>query len=245
MINLKNDFDINGYIKCHSSDINFNTDEMMNIAFDFIDQFSKSPNCRVRDINIVDGQVNSFHRLHECDALMKIYRESGILDLCATLLNDDVEIRAAELFAKPGKVGLKVPFHQDNFLWCLEQGKALTVWIACKPVSVLNGGITYAVGSHKFKTVNHVPSNHPGTSQMISPEYFEKIALNCDFITPSLNKGDFLIHHSELLHGSDANQSIYPRHGLTIQVKAKNDKYDLNKLKAYEDSLQDQINSRK
>ena len=35
-----------------------------------------------------------------------------------------------ELFAKPSKIGIMSPPHQDNYYWCLKNGKSLTFWIA-------------------------------------------------------------------------------------------------------------------
>ncbi len=240
---MKDEFWKHGFARGGSSEIDFDTEYMLNKAYDFIENFRLSKECRPRDINFVNGEINSFHRLHACQELVDYFESKGVLQLCSDILGGDVEIRASELFAKPGGVGLKVPFHQDNWLWCLKEGRALTIWIACKPVSVINGGVTYLAGSH-HKVVMHEPSNHPGTSQKIPDDLLDGILSAHDWITPVLNTGDFLIHHSQLVHGSAANTSPYPRNGITIQVKAKSDSYDDFRLKEYENSLMEQISKR-
>jgi len=53
-----------------------------------------------------------------------------------------------------------------------------------------------------------------------------------------------LVHHSLVVHGSSANKSNTSRRGWTIQFKDKKAIYDLNQIKIYEQSLNNQINLR-
>ena len=62
---------------------------------------------------------------------------------------DKIELRASEYFAKPKKIGLKPPVHQDNFYWNIKDSKGLTAWIALSKSSKKNGTVYYYNGSHK------------------------------------------------------------------------------------------------
>ena len=57
------------------------------------------------------------------------------------LLGEKAEVMAIEVFLKPAGTGLEVPIHLDNELFCLQNGKALTAWIALSHVSEANGGL--------------------------------------------------------------------------------------------------------
>ena len=61
---------------------------------------------------------------------------------------------------------------------------------------------------------------------------------------PELEPGDVIVHHSLVVHGSSKNISNKSRRGWTIQFKDKNASYDLDHIKAYEKSLNSQIQLR-
>ena len=241
----RSSFEKKGYIKGSLTDFNLDIDEAFAISKAYIEKLVTSTELEGRDINYSSGEINSFHALHKCDELMALYYKSGLIEKIGDLLGKEVEIRGAELFAKPAYVGLASPWHQDNFYWCLEEGHAVTVWIAYTSVGPVNGGLSYLVESHKLGTLNHEDSNAPGSSQTVVRSLLDKVLLSHDQITHHLSKGEFLIHHSNMIHGSGNNESAFPRTALTIQVKAKKDRYDPKKLEFYNKRLNEQIEKRK
>ena len=74
-----------------------------------------------------------------------------------------------------------------------------------------------------------------GTSQMISKKNINNKKMEKVF--PNLKKGDCLIHHCEVMHGSNKNISNKNRVGIAISYKSLFSKIDLNKKRQYEDSL--------
>ena len=52
------------------------------------------------------------------------------------------------------------PPHQDNYYWCLKNGKSLTFWIALDKSNKKNGAMYYYDGSHSAGLVKHVASKH-------------------------------------------------------------------------------------
>ena len=89
-----------------------------------------------RDINFVDNKKNiknlhSFHRLHDFKAVLNFSKTKKITSIVKSLIGSNkLELRASEFFAKPKKIGLNTPPHQDNFYWNVKKNKALTIWIA-------------------------------------------------------------------------------------------------------------------
>ena len=197
---------------------------------------------RKRDVNLVNGKINSMHGLTRYNNYFKNFsKNQDILKLCAKLLESKPEFREAEYFAKPAKQGLKSPMHQDNFYWNVKGGNALTMWFALEKSTKKNGGVKYIPKTHKLGVVSHVPSYAPGSSQKVSDKIIRKYK---KYIIPNLNPGDVLIHHSQVIHGSDSNKSNKSRRGLTLQFKDKFSKYDYIAIKRYENSLNKQIKKR-
>ncbi len=200
-----------------------------------------------RDINFLSNKknwknVNSFHKLHDCDFILNFSKKKKIEQLVKNLLNTKkIKLRASELFAKPKKHGLEVPNHQDNFYWCIKDAKALTMWIALEKTNKENGGVYYYDKSHKLGLLKHIPSYKKGSSQMIKENLNLKKTKKS---YPSLNPGDCLIHHSLVVHGSNKNYSNNSRKGVTFQFVNFNSKIDTVRKKKYEKSLMKQVQSR-
>jgi len=133
------------------------------------------------------------------------------------------------------------PAHQDNFYWCVNESKALTVWIALENSGKKNGGIFYYEGSHKLGILEHKPSFAPGSSQTVKyidgMKFFKKTI-------PELKAGDCIIHHSCAVHGSGPNKSKYSRTGVTVRYKSALSKIDLDRKKSYLKSLNKQLDLR-
>lgn len=198
-----------------------------------------------RDINFAGkkkllNQINSFHKLNDCNYFKKLSNKKKIISIPQTLLSSKkISLRASELFAKPARMGLAAPIHQDNYYWCVKDHKALTLWISFNKVSEKNGGVFYFNGSHKHGIFKHVPSYSKGSSQKIKNRKFLKKKFKTE--TPILNPGDCLVHHCLTVHGSNKNRSNFSRKGFTFQFKNFNSKYDETRKKKYENSLIKQL----
>ena len=238
-------FNDNGWVKIR----NFSTKSEINEIKKKINQFLRKNYKQYsgRDINFLSNKkdwknINSFHKLHDCNFIQKFSKKKKIELLVKNFLNTkEIRLRASELFAKPKKYGLDVPIHQDNFYWCIKDAKALTMWIALEKTNKKNGGVFYFDKSHKLGLFKHVPSYKKGSSQMIKKNLKLK-KLKKSY--PSLNPGDCLIHHSLMVHGSNKNHSSNSRKGITFQFVNFYSKVDTIRKKKYEKSLKKQIQSR-
>ena len=176
--------------------------ETMNIN-EFIELYARKLDGR--DINYVDGEINSIHSLHKGDNYFtKFAAKESVKKAAEVLLDAKAELRGAELFAKPAKIGLPSPMHQDNFYWCVKGNNALTMWVALDYCNKDNGGLTYYRGSQKLGLLNHVDSHAPGSSQKVEDKYLNQLG-DAAAVTPSVEPGDVLVHNSLMIHGSSAN----------------------------------------
>ncbi len=198
-----------------------------------------------KDINFTKSKsVNTAHDVDKFDEYFKEFaKKRKIEKLVGFFLNSEIEFRKCEIFAKPAKVGMASPFHQDNFYWGVKNNNALTIWVALDKAGKENGGLSYYKGSHLFGVVDHEDSFAPGSSQKIKNNIIKKYS-NLDIITPELNKGDILVHHSLTFHGSSRNLSDRNRRGFTMQFKDKYSEYDTKHLDHYNSRLNEQVKLR-
>ena len=194
-----------------------------------------------KEVNYINNEVNSIHLFH--DKFFKNFaNQKKIMNLSRFFLRAKPEVKHYEYFAKPKKIGLASPMHQDTYYWNLKDPNAFTIWIAIDNATKNNGAIEYLLGSHK-KLYSHTASYAPGSSQKIKRiDQLKKIYKKKTF---NLNPGDCLLHHSQIIHGSKKNESKLSRRGFTIQIMKKNSKIDKKKFKKYQDSLINQIDLRK
>ena len=77
--------------------------------------------------NYVPKTLEDYNRLYSESV---INPETFWEKIAETFLESKSKFIQSELFAKPSKVGLASPFHQDNFYWAVKGSNALTVWVA-------------------------------------------------------------------------------------------------------------------
>ena len=65
--------------------------------------------------------------------------------------------------------------------------------------------------------------------------------LNYQIKTPLLNRGDCLVHHCEVIHGSNPNLSNNNRRAIVLSLKAKTSKIDKKKLNNYLKRLKNKL----
>ena len=236
MINIKKKFIDEGYVVIR----NLFPKKKINKIIKEIENLKKKVNDKNKQYlhRTPNGEINTMHNLHEIfkkNYFIKVANLTKLKNIIKNLLNDKVEYRNIEFFLKPKQTGLKAPYHQDNYYWNIEDAKALNVWIACTKSSLKNGGLIYLKGSHKMGTIKHQISYMPGSSQKIN----DYIIKNLKFkkVCPILKPGDCIIHHCEVIHGSNENKSNNDRIGLAISYKTTKSKYNIKKIKNYKKSL--------
>ena len=178
----------------------------------------------IYDVNYTsDNKINSIHCLHKFDnTFIDFFKSKKLEESVKKLLkSDEIEITEIQSFMKPSNTGLESPLHQDNALWCYNDSKCLTAWIALDSVSVENSGIKFYKKSHKLGILEHVPSFKLGTSQTINEKEYSKFDTK-NYVINSLEPGDVQFHHPSIIHGSDKNISEKSRNSLVCCFKDKN-----------------------
>ena len=192
-----------------------------------------------RKINFTkNDMVNSIHDLEKWIWTKKLRNKFKKKYLVENILGSKPKNFGSEYFAKPSKYGLESPPHQDNFYWCVNNNKGITVWISLDKANKKNGGVYYYEGSHKLGLLEHKPSFAPGSSQTIkSLIKIKKYKINI----PQLEPGDCIIHNALVVHGSKKNNSNLSRRGITLRFIPYGSKILNYMKKDYEKSLKKQI----
>ena len=204
---------------------------------------SKKINEKTRFHKTKDGKINTIHNIqkfYKKSFALKLSKKNKFKKISEGILNGKTTVRNIEYFLKPKKSGMPAPFHQDNFYWNIEKAKAINVWIACSKSSTKNGGLIYFKKSHKKGIINQSLSYAPGSSQKIDDKKISE--LRYERVCPSVNPGDIIIHHANIIHGSLANKSNIDRIGCVISFKRKNAKINKKKFERYNKLLKRSIN---
>ncbi|MDC3174447.1 phytanoyl-CoA dioxygenase family protein [Candidatus Pelagibacter sp.] len=189
-----------------------------------------------------NNKINTIHNIqkfYKSKVLTNLAKNSNIQEFLKIVLSKNIYVRNLEFFLKPKKTGMASPLHQDNFFWNIADSKAINVWVALSDANKRNGGIFYLKKSHKIGLINHVPSYMKGTSQTIPLRKIRKNKLKKFY--PDLKKGDCVMHHCEVIHGSDRNLSNKDRVGIAISYKNRSSKINLKSKKLYEKKVEENL----
>jgi ectoine hydroxylase-related dioxygenase (phytanoyl-CoA dioxygenase family) len=239
--NLKKEYDKKGFIVLRGIIAKKNLSKINKSLNSFSEKYQSK---KKRNLNITNNKINSIHNMEKWSWTQKLRKNEIIKSLVKLLLKNKARNFGSELFAKPARCGLKSPAHQDNYYWALsplKNNRGLTIWISLSVSEKKNGGVFYFAGSHKIGLLKHKASFAPGSSQIV--EDLKRLKKFKKFY-PKLQPGDCLIHNAMVVHGSEINNSKYPRKGVTLRYIPKNSKFNkLQKIK-YEKSLKKQIKTR-
>jgi len=228
---LKKVYDSNGYVVVK----NFvNLNKVKSIKHSLLDYIKKNHSLlKKKDAAIIkkNNTINSISNLKKWSYVRKMQNTKKIKNLAKIFLGKKIKNFGAELFAKPAKVGLPAPIHQDNHYWHLLDNKGITIWIALDESNKKNGAVFYYKKSHRAGLLKHKLSKVIGLSQELKNK---KILKKFEKVTPNLEPGDALVHNCMIAHGSNKNLSKFSRTGLTMRFISLNSKFNIIKKKKYE-----------
>lgn len=157
------------------------------------------------------------------EELLQLASHPDILDAVEQVMGPDLILWGSQVFSKPAGDGLAIPWHQDGQYWPVRPLRTVTVWIAIDPAVVENGCMRVIPGTHRLGLLRHEVSDA------------EDLALNqglADGVDEArardvvLEPGQFSMHDSMLIHGSNANRSGLRRCGYAIRYMPATSLFD-------------------
>jgi phytanoyl-CoA hydroxylase len=158
---------------------------------------------------------------------------SKILSIGQFFLEQDVYFSPMGMHNKGPKIGSITPPHQDNFYSCLTPPDFVTAYVPLLPMSPINGGIQYVLGSHKLGVLDHAVSSVKAFSSGLDRSVMDGYKI----LKPDLKPGDVVFHHGNIIHLAQNNETDSQRYAVAIGIFGENAMVDINLKNQYEKNL--------
>ena len=170
----------------------------------------------MRDVMVVKGVVTPRSPLHAVNKLMNfeddpvLYgytREPELLAAVRSIIGSDVYSISTNVFNKPPDVDGRHPLHQDlRYFRIRPADKIVAAWTAMSPATRESGCLTAIPGSHRGTLLDH---DNPDW-EYVNAGFFGIDAEQAEAGERSyieLQRGDTVLFHPLLIHGSGRNRS--------------------------------------
>jgi hypothetical protein len=145
---------------------------------------------------------------------LKLAHTNELIDMVKLILGNDIILWGSQIFCKPAYDGMEVPMHQDAHYWPIEPMSTCSIWIAADKASKINGCLTVIKSSHKNKTFTHyVKSTKAALNARINNKHIKNIDKEYIILEP----GQISLHHANIIHGSNKNNSPHRRAGIVYR----------------------------
>jgi len=169
-------------------------------------------------------QINAENRYNAhlvCKFLDELAFHPKILDMVEDLVGPDFSLWGSVLFVKEPDSKHYVSWHQDATYMGMSSNNFVTPWIALTPSTRETGCMSMIPGTHRNSIKAHEDTfaeDNILTRGQVVKDVDESAAV--DLI---LKPGQLSLHHGEIVHGSQPNQSSQRRIGYALQSYMPND----------------------
>jgi ectoine hydroxylase-related dioxygenase (phytanoyl-CoA dioxygenase family) len=146
---------------------------------------------------------------------VRLISDARLLDIGEIFVGPNIALFASHYLCKPAYEGLPVLWHQDGSYWPLEPMEVVTLWLAIDDSLPENGCMRVIPGTHTVELQELRARTDVANvlNSEIDPALVDE-SRAVDFV---LKAGDVSVHHPNIIHGSNANNSPLRRAGLTIR----------------------------
>lgn len=183
--------------------------------------------------------LKQVQRMFEHDAVFqRLMFDSRFETLAVELLGEEVVGKNLQYFNKLAGHSQPTPPHQDGYYFMLRPCRAVTMWLALEDVTLEQGCVHYARGSHKLGLLDHAPAAVLGFSQHI-PGF--DVAAHDSVACPA-QAGDLIVHDAQTIHWAGANQCVgKSREALGFIYYGKSAQEDVEAQHAYQQKLAERL----
>ena len=146
---------------------------------------------------------------------VRLISDDRLLDVAQEFIGPNIALFASHYLSKPPRDGMPVLWHQDGSYWPLDPLQVVTLWLAVDDSTPDNGCMrvipkTHHLGLQQLHLRQDIKS-------VLSSEIDPKFVDESKAVDVILKAGDVSVHHPNIIHGSNANNSPKRRAGLTIR----------------------------
>lgn len=179
-----------------------------------------------------DGRIKNVSRFQQYDPYFKVLMElPRLVTIASKAFGYPAKGVDTTYFPKYAHSGSATPPHQDNAFDCLEPPESLVLTIAIDESDTDNGCLGCGPGTHLMGLLAHCPSGIAGFSQKLATEYPGKV------VAIEMEPGDISIHHTNTVHGSEANNDDRNRRQFAIVFRTDRAKRDEVRWAKYQADL--------
>lgn len=144
-----------------------------------------------------------------------------ILDAVEDLIGPDFSLWGSVLFIKEPSSKHFVSWHQDATYMGMTSNNFVTPWIALSPSTRETGCMSMIPGSHRRSIVAH--DDTYGEDNILTRGQVVRDVDESKAVDLIMRPGQMSLHHGEIVHGSQPNQSKQRRVGFALQSYMAND----------------------
>ncbi len=144
-----------------------------------------------------------------------------ILDAVEDIIGPDFSLWGSVLFIKEPSSSHFVSWHQDATYMGMTSNNFVTPWIALSPSNKKTGCMSMIPGSHRNSIVEH--DDTFGKDNILTRGQVVKDVDESKAVDLIMRPGQMSLHHGEIVHGSQPNQSNQRRVGFALQSYMSND----------------------
>lgn len=146
---------------------------------------------------------------------VRLISDERLLDIAQIFVGPNIALFASHYLCKPAFEGMPVLWHQDGSYWPLDPMEVVTLWLAIDDSLPENGCMRIIPGSQT--TELQKMQERTDVANVLSSEIDHALVDKSRAVDFVLKPGDVSVHHPNIIHGSNANNSPRRRAGLTIR----------------------------
>ena len=168
--------------------------------------------------NCGEGSLKRFDGLHLFfDWTYRLITSDALLNVVEGLLGGDILIDGTLVFYKPPQDSSYVSWHQDSVYSGWHLTPSTSAWIAITASNRVNGCMRVIPGSHKQGLLVHDNVRDDPNLLNIRGERIKMAVDESKAVDVILQPGEMSLHQSNLVHGSNPNNSDEPRIGFIVR----------------------------
>ncbi|HSS22487.1 MAG TPA: phytanoyl-CoA dioxygenase family protein [Pyrinomonadaceae bacterium] len=165
-----------------------------------------------------ETSIKRFDNLHLFfDWAYNLVTDSLLLNAVESLLGSEILVDGTLVFYKPPRDSSYVSWHQDSVYSGWNLSPSTSAWIALTPSCSVNGCMRVIPGSHKEGLLAHDNVRDDPNLLNRRGERINRVVDEGEAIDVTLEPGEMSLHHSTLIHASNANDSDEPRIGFIVR----------------------------
>lgn len=149
---------------------------------------------------------------------VRLVSDGRLLDVAEQFIGPNIALFASHYIAKHPFGGQAVLWHQDGSYWPLEPMEVVTLWLAVDDSTPENGCLRVIPGTQTTKLLSREElQERTDVDNVLGSGMDPSLVDESKAVDLVLKAGDVSIHHPNVIHGSNANNSPKWRRGLTIR----------------------------